>query len=77
MGNGKGIFWKKNWVWDGRLAFLLKDTIDRNFMKTFQVSAERDEMVSLFFGSERNRMEVLFPFKKKRRMWIWLPQQNG
>ena len=77
MGNGKGIFWKKNWVWDGRLAFLLKDTIDRNFMKKFQVSAERDEMVSLFFGSERNRMEVLFPFKKKRRMWIWLPQQNG
>jgi NADH dehydrogenase FAD-containing subunit len=44
MGNGKGIFWKKNWVWDGRLAFLLKDYIDRSFMKKFQVSGEREEV---------------------------------
>jgi hypothetical protein len=44
MGNGKGIFWKKNWVWDGGLAFLLKDYIDRSFMKKFQVSGERDEV---------------------------------
>jgi NADH dehydrogenase FAD-containing subunit len=43
LGNGKGIFWKKNWVWDGRLAFRLKDYIDRRFMKTFQVSGEREE----------------------------------
>ncbi len=43
MGNGKGIFWKKNWVWEGRLAFLVKDYIDRKFMKTFQVSGELDE----------------------------------
>jgi NADH dehydrogenase FAD-containing subunit len=43
MGNGKGIFWKGNWVWEGRLAFLLKDYIDRKFMKTFQVSGELDE----------------------------------
>jgi NADH dehydrogenase FAD-containing subunit len=43
MGNGKGIYWKKNWVWEGRLAFLLKDYIDRKFMKTFQISGERDE----------------------------------
>ncbi len=43
MGNGRGIFWKKEWVWDGRLAFLLKDYIDRRFMKTFQVSGEREE----------------------------------
>jgi NADH dehydrogenase FAD-containing subunit len=43
MGNGKGIFWKKNWVWEGRLAFLLKDYIDRRFMKTFQVSGELNE----------------------------------
>jgi len=41
MGNGRGIFWKKNWVWDGRFAFLLKDYIDRRFMKMFQVSGER------------------------------------
>jgi NADH dehydrogenase FAD-containing subunit len=43
MGNGKGIYWKKNWVWEGRLAFLLKDYIDRKFMRTFQVSGELDE----------------------------------
>ena len=43
MGNGKGIFWKKDWVWEGRLAFLLKDYIDRRFMKTFQASGEVDE----------------------------------
>lgn len=43
MGNGKGIYWKRNCVWGGRLAFLLKDYLDRSFMKTFQVSGERDE----------------------------------
>ena len=43
MGNGKGIFWKNNWIWEGRLAFLLKDYIDRKFMRTFQVSGERDD----------------------------------
>jgi NADH dehydrogenase FAD-containing subunit len=43
MGNGKGIFWKRNWIWEGRLALLLKDYIDRKFMRTFQVSGEIDE----------------------------------
>ena len=43
MGDGQGIFWKKNWVWEGRLAFLLKDYIDRRFMRNFQVSGELDE----------------------------------
>ena len=43
MGNGRGILWKKNFVWDGRLAFRLKDYIDRKFMRKFQVSGERDE----------------------------------
>jgi NADH dehydrogenase FAD-containing subunit len=43
MGDGTGILWKKNRVWNGRLAFLLKDFIDRRFMKTFQVSGEREE----------------------------------
>jgi NADH dehydrogenase FAD-containing subunit len=43
MGDGRGIFWKKGWVWHGRLAFLLKDYIDRRFMRTFQVSGERDD----------------------------------
>jgi NADH dehydrogenase FAD-containing subunit len=44
MGNGRGILWKKNFVWEGRLAFLLKDYIDRKFMRKFQVSGEREEM---------------------------------
>jgi len=43
MGNGRGILWKKNFVWEGRLAFLLKDYIDRKFMRKFQVSGEREE----------------------------------
>jgi NADH dehydrogenase FAD-containing subunit len=43
MGNGRGILWRKNFVWEGRLAFWLKDYIDRKFMKKFQVSGERDE----------------------------------
>ena len=44
MGNGRGILWRKNWVWEGRLAFLLKDYIDRSFMKKFQVSGELTEV---------------------------------
>ena len=41
MGDGTGIAWKKDRVWDGRLAFLLKDFIDRRFMRKFQVSGEQ------------------------------------
>ena len=41
LGNGRGIFFKKSWVFNGRLAFYLKDCIDRKFMKGFQVSGER------------------------------------
>ncbi len=43
MGDGRGIYWKRNWVWDGRLAFRLKDYLDRKFMRTFQVSGELNE----------------------------------
>ena len=43
MGDGRGIFWRNNWVWEGRLAFLLKDYIDRRFMRRFQVSGELNE----------------------------------
>jgi len=43
MGNGRGILWKKNFVWEGRLAFLFKDYIDRKFMKKFQVAGESKE----------------------------------
>lgn len=43
LGDGAGIFVRKSWVWKGRLAFLLKDYIDRKFMKRFQVSGELDD----------------------------------
>lgn len=43
MGYGRGILWRRGWVYEGRLAFLLKDYIDRAFMKKFQVSGELDE----------------------------------
>ncbi len=43
LGNGKGILWRDNFVWHGRSAFLLKDYIDRKFMRTFQVSGEPTE----------------------------------
>jgi NADH dehydrogenase FAD-containing subunit len=43
MGDGQGIFWKKNRAWGGRLTFLLKDYIDKKFMRKFQVSGELDE----------------------------------
>lgn len=49
MGDGNGIFWKKSWAWESRFAFLLKDYIDRRFMKKFQVSGELDEK---FDGAE-------------------------
>ena len=40
LGNGKGVFWRKHVVLDGRPAFFLKDYIDRKFMRKFQVSGE-------------------------------------
>lgn len=43
MGNGKGILFKNNRTWSGRLPFLLKDFIDRRFMRRFQVSGELGE----------------------------------
>jgi len=43
MGDGTGIMWKKDHVRAGRSAFLLKDYIDRRFMRKFQVSGELDE----------------------------------
>ena len=43
MGDGRGILWKKKFIWNGRLAFFLKDYIDRKFMRKFQVSGEREE----------------------------------
>lgn len=43
LGNNKGVLKKRNWVWDGWFSFLLKDYIDRRFMKKFQVSGELKE----------------------------------
>lgn len=43
MGDDRGIFWRGNMVWEGRLVFKLKDYIDRKFMTKFQVSGELDE----------------------------------
>ena len=45
MGNGKGIFRKGRWIWEGRLAYLLKDYIDRRFMRKYQLSGELEEEV--------------------------------
>ncbi len=36
MGDGTGIFFKKCLKFSGRLAFMIKDHIDRKFMKKFQ-----------------------------------------
>lgn len=43
MGDGRGLFCRASTVWEGRLAFTLKDFIDRRFMRRFQVSGERRE----------------------------------
>jgi NADH dehydrogenase FAD-containing subunit len=36
VGGGKGVLKKKSLVLDGKLAFFIKDAIDRKFMKKFQ-----------------------------------------
>lgn len=35
LGNGQGLFWKGKLVFKGRLAFRIKDHIDRKFIRTF------------------------------------------
>ena len=40
MGDDKGILWTKNLAWNSRFSFLLKNFIDKRFMKEFQVSGE-------------------------------------
>ena len=59
MGNGRGILWKKNFLWEGRLAFLLKDYIDRKFMRKFQVAGELDEEEKVDEESEPPRTASL------------------
>lgn len=41
LGDGSGIFVRGSWVWQGRLAFMLKNYLDTRFMTRFQVSGER------------------------------------
>ena len=41
VGGGKGILGKNSLIFDGRLAFMIKDYIDRKFMKEFH-AMERD-----------------------------------
>jgi NADH dehydrogenase FAD-containing subunit len=43
MGDGTGVLVRKGLVWHGRLAFRLKDYIDRSFMRRFQLSGELSE----------------------------------
>lgn len=43
LGDGRGLFMRGGWVWEGRWAFRLKDWIDRRFMRAFQVSGEQEE----------------------------------
>jgi NADH dehydrogenase FAD-containing subunit len=41
LGDGRGIFRKGRFIMDGAAAFMIKDYIDRRFMRKFQVSGER------------------------------------
>ncbi len=43
LGDGAGLFVKRSWVVHGRLAFWLKNYIDTRFMRTYQLSGERDD----------------------------------
>lgn len=43
MGDGTAIYMKSNRIWHGKLAFKLKDFIDRRFMRRFQLSGELTE----------------------------------
>lgn len=40
MGDGRGVLWKNSFAVEGRLAFRLKNHIDKGFMKKYQVSGE-------------------------------------
>jgi NADH dehydrogenase FAD-containing subunit len=45
MGDGRGIFRKGRWIWQGCLPYLLKNFIDRRFMRKYQLSGELEEEV--------------------------------
>jgi NADH dehydrogenase FAD-containing subunit len=43
LGDGRAIYSRKGRVWAGRLAFILKNYLDKKFMRKFQVSGELEE----------------------------------
>jgi len=43
MGDDRAILWRKQFVFEGKTAFWLKDFIDRRFMRKFQISGELTE----------------------------------
>jgi NADH dehydrogenase FAD-containing subunit len=43
LGDDRGVLWKKGCVLSGKPVFILKDRIDRRFMRKFQVSGEHAE----------------------------------
>jgi NADH dehydrogenase FAD-containing subunit len=43
LGDGKAIYWRKDRVWAGGLAFVFKNYLDKKFMRKFQVSGELSE----------------------------------
>jgi len=46
MGDGRAIFNRKSLTFGGKLAFRLKDYIDRKFMNLFQLSGEQNETLN-------------------------------
>ena len=47
MGDGAGIFGRGKLIFGGRLAFWIKDRIDRSFMHEFQLCGEKNEPENL------------------------------
>lgn len=50
LGDGTGIFVRKSWVWNGKIAFALKNYIDKRFMDKFQVSGEQEDTTNYLDG---------------------------
>jgi NADH dehydrogenase FAD-containing subunit len=45
LGDGRAIFLRKGWISYGKFNFLLKDYIDKRFMRKFQLSGELEEQI--------------------------------
>jgi len=43
LGDSTALLRKGKWIWNGSMAFKLKDFIDRRFMRKFQLSGELEE----------------------------------